>query len=471
MDGEFTLFGDLPRTTIVIKWMRFYQYYPGMDKAKDKPRRDELKDHLKLPPAYGQKLASFIINRFNSFRKRGFLSWDGQHHVEYHSVTDVWLSATWDGEVEQTSSSPQPETRSSSTNPALQKRPASHRLQQVEKRQKTTSEIETAPFIISISTNSNGSKGNTRRPTLPTKQHADCHQQQPDTSDVAASPSPRRMKGADQIPPSSSSLPPGTRGGFDESAASSHLQSDLTLHYKKLSRKLETVNVQSTLKGVQNASDFAQSSGANGGLGDLGPLRDKEQVCLQALRTSMKELESAREVHRTLCQQYGTLKAEVKVTLQILEQETRRQEAASSSKPPGEGEADFTDRIHDVVHDRGNLKFVLAKKEEKLRIERQLRENTEVKFSLKVCIKAKKFELRQLQDDIRERLKMNARSARAKVKLGALFTEFEDVNGHTSSSSVSPIGSAPESVQSELSELDEEDTENQIDSLLVDCTM
>jgi hypothetical protein len=96
----FTFFGDMPRTTVVVKWMKFYHYYPNADKATDKLRRDELKAHLKLPPGCGQRLGSFIINKFNCFRKWGYVYWDGKHNVEYFPRTDAWLSPTWDGHIE-----------------------------------------------------------------------------------------------------------------------------------------------------------------------------------------------------------------------------------------------------------------------------------------------------------------------------------------------------------------------------------
>ena len=65
---DHSFFKDQLRAIMIFKWMRFYCYHPKLSKGIDRPRRDELKDHLILPPGFGQRLGSFFISKFNSLK-------------------------------------------------------------------------------------------------------------------------------------------------------------------------------------------------------------------------------------------------------------------------------------------------------------------------------------------------------------------------------------------------------------------
>ena len=131
---------------------------------------------------------------------------------------------------------------------------------------------------------------------------------------------------------------------------------------------------------------------------------------------------------------------------------------------------DFTASNHDVFQYRGNFEFFRAKKEEKLQLEKKIHEKVEVKSSLKTSITSNKIELEQLQDDIKQIMKKNAVSARVGMKLATLVTEFENVD-YISSSTPSPVDSVPESVRSETFLLEDDETEDEVDSVAVNCTI
>ena len=87
---------------MIIKWMRYYLFYPGCDNGIDKARRMELKHQLKLPHGFGQKLASCVINKFNAFEKMRLVVRPphGALQAQYYPETDIWLSPTWDGTID-----------------------------------------------------------------------------------------------------------------------------------------------------------------------------------------------------------------------------------------------------------------------------------------------------------------------------------------------------------------------------------
>jgi hypothetical protein len=512
-DEDFTIFGDVPRTTIVVKWMRYYNYYPNTDKAIDKLRRDELKNKLNIPPGSGQRLGSFIINKFNSFRKWGYVYWDGKHLVEYDSATDAWLSPTWDGVIERPQSSLQRVNRSPSAKKVGVKRPNSERLQQREKRQKSNQEKITISLLESPTTPPNESVHTATTPdphpiqpkAIPDGRPTSIPQKESDSSfhnnqtklalrnDTNTARSQREKEHSEEgsnslncaanrvnetlstttltSKPTSKTanltqptvLSDASDRDTDELANNDDCGRYQAPNHRELSARLEAVKAQSESGNTHGSQTFQHHPSPTKHTGTLGILREKEKVCMQALRESMEELESARALHKGVCQQYETLKAEVKVTAQVLEQASRREKAAVPPTPNGMVEPDFADSFENVLQNRRNIHFFRAKQEEKLALENQIAEAVEAKANLKMCIAAKKVELKQLQGDIKERRKDNSRSVRFKEKYDALLHDFKEVQSHSSSGTTSPVGSAPGSLSSELSELDDEKMEGGAD--------
>ncbi|KAF4622780.1 hypothetical protein G7Y89_g14248 [Cudoniella acicularis] len=264
--------------------------------------------------------------------------------------------------------------------------------------------------------------------------------------------------------------------GLDKSASNSCQHGGLAPN--QLPKGSETADAISN----SNASyGFSHNPRRKVQLSDLGALREKEKICIQAMTQSIEQLKTARESHQALCQQYETLKIELKVTAQVLDQATRHQKITAPPTSLGSVAVDFTDSMHDVFQHRGNFEFFRAKKGEKLQLEKRIGEQVEVKSSLKTCIAAKKIELQQLHNEIKERMKKNTVSARVVLKIGTLLTEFKDVNP-TTPSPPSPVDSFPESFPSEISQLDDDDVDSGdggddgddnagVDSTVADCTV
>jgi hypothetical protein len=502
-DEAFTLFGDVPRTTIVVKWMRFYRYYPNIDKAIDKLRRDELKAQLKIPSGCGQKLGSFIINKFNSFKKWGYVYWDGKHNVEYSPSTDAWLSPTWDGHIERQQVSTSRDTRSPSAQRGGTKRPGSIRVQQRDKRQKSMEERSATSHITSTATFSSKPANASTQPAPLHNQRQLARNESPnygfddaENLDTIIVP-PRQIESnnvrgrqerhsaLDELagPVDSSAnhgreAPNITTTSIEAAAKSANFAQsdsptndgdtrtdevgkypsrgrDLAPDPQELSARLEAANAQSTSGMTNGSSGSGQLPPTANHMRALGPLREKEKSCIQALNESMEELKNAREEHKTLCGQYEKLEVEARDMMKIVDKNIRRQKAATAPTPIGVVEADLAVSLQAAIHDRKEDDFVRAKKEERSNLETRMAEAVEAKSKLKIGITAKKLELKKLQRDIKEILKLNARTDRFKEKVTAYWEEFKHVDGCSSSGTMSPVESVPDSVSSELDEADQ----------------
>jgi hypothetical protein len=98
---SFSLQCDRLRQTIILRWMRFYSYYPRPPTRIDKSRKDLLRKRVKMPARYDSLrkcLNNFLSRKFNQLSLMGLLSWDGNKNCfRYHPSTDVWLEESWDG--------------------------------------------------------------------------------------------------------------------------------------------------------------------------------------------------------------------------------------------------------------------------------------------------------------------------------------------------------------------------------------
>ena len=502
-DEGFTLFGDVPRTTVVVKWMRFYHYYPNADKATDKLRRDELKAHLKIPPGCGQRLGSFIINKFNCFRKWGYVYWDGKHNVEYFPRTDAWLSPTWDGHIERLvgkDSTPR-NTRSPSNQRVRDKRSGSPPAERQEKRQKTI-EQSSATFSVEITTTipktstdvcSKSSTPHGER-LLPSRGRSlndvlDEQWELGNRFDLLPrneTNNGRRKHGIDitldelanpvnnstihvSVPPMTATITEAATEG-EHSALPAGTTNDCKTRTEKvgkdtfrgrglapdpqdLSARLEATITRPTSGIANDSSSSARLVGAANPIDNLGSLREKEKSCLQTLKESIKELESTREDHRRLCEQYKILETETRAMIKIIDKKSRRRKATDTPKILSVDQASLANSLKALVSDHREDEFVLAKRQEMLSLEARIAEVAERKSSLKISINAKKLELKDIQRDIKDALRLEARTDRFGKKLAAL--EFKHFDGHSSSGTISPVESVPESVSSDMDGADQ----------------
>jgi hypothetical protein len=475
----------------VIKWMRFYHYHPNTDGSIDRPRRDELKAHLNLLHGHGQKLASFINNKFYNFRRWGYLYWDGKNHVKYSASTDAWLSPNWDGHIERQKVSKRWKTRSPRTQGRPTKRQASTRLQQRKKRQKSMEEGSTMLPVTSTNAFSNKSANVSALPVPLPSQHQlmmngrpnGCLEGEDDPSfhdnrnnsplrtetnhvrrkqeghssgiEVTSPSTVVRItlegpaKRAKRARPASLSNDGDTR--VDEVGKYPLRGRHPALNPQELFARLEAVNSQSTSSMASGSLSSDHLFGARKHIRALGPLREKEKSCKQTLRESMTGLESTREEHRKLCQQYEALKINFGDLFRILDRNSRRQKGVTAPTPVGVVEARVADSLQDVVQNCKENDLLHPMQEEKSRLETQMAESDEAKSNLKKRIAANKDTLKELQRDIKETLELNAKTEQLKGRIGVCLDDFKDVGDHSKSGSISPVESVPESVSSEMS--------------------
>ncbi|PMD27007.1 hypothetical protein NA56DRAFT_697157 [Hyaloscypha hepaticicola] len=506
LDDGFTFFGDVPRTTIVVKWMRFYHYYPNADKATDKLRRDELKAHLKIPPGCGQRLGSFIINKFNCFRKWGYVYWDGKHNVEYFPRTDAWLSPTWDGHIERLvdKDSTLRNTRSPSNQRVRAKRSRSPPAERREKRQKPT-EKSSATCSVEITTTipKNSADSCSKPNTLPGERLLPSRNQSlnnvfdeqwelgnrfdlpprtetnnsrrtqeiditlgeltnpVDDSTIRVSVAPKMTATITKAAKEGETLASSAGTTNDcktrtEKVGSNPIRSrDLAPDPHDLSARLEAASSQSTFGTANGDTGSCQLAATTKHNGNLGPLREKEKSCIRVLKESLKELESSRVDHKRLCEQYKILETDTRDMMKIIDKNSRRRKATATPTLLGVDQAALTDSLKALIYHHREDEFVRAKKQEMLSLEARIAEVTERKSRLKTSITAKKLDLKDLQGDIKETLRFEARTDRFGEKLAALWCEFKHFDGHSSSGTMSPVESVPESVSCDLDGADQ----------------
>ncbi|KAN0107878.1 hypothetical protein V8E51_007620 [Hyaloscypha variabilis] len=497
-DDEFTLFRDEARTMIVVKWMRFYKYYPNDHRDTDKIRRDELKARLKIPPGTGQKLGSFIINKFNNFVKWGYICWDDMHHVVYHPSTDAWLIPTWDGHIERQQIATQRDTRSTNTQRVVGKRQASASGQQREKRQKSMEERRTASPVTPQGPLSNDVvKSGALLDPLPSQDQfmtndrttCDACEAEPNTMSPGHQNEPQGRTNTNGIRREKTH---GSRDGFScaicstnhtkirtitldkdtiktilgqppDSSKSDAIPAD-KIHNRpvvgkdvmpdpqELSQRLNAANSQGTIGMTNDNSDTNPPFGAGQRTVSLANLRAQEKSCIQVLRESTKELESIREKHNTLWQQSEVRKADLRLMIEVVEQNSSRQKTVAPATTLG-GEADLAESLQDILQTRmKNDNFLRTKQEEMSSLLAQIGETAEAKSNLKLSIAAKKIELEDLQREIKSILKFNARfTGKGRV----LLDKWDSLGGNARPRTVSPVESVPGSVSSEVEGADQ----------------
>jgi len=482
---DFSFFGDEARAVMIFKWMRFYCYHPGVSKIVDKPRRDELKNHLNLPFGFGQRLGSFIINKFNTFKKWGLICAvdDG---MKYHAATDTWLSQTWDGNVEQTRQSISRDTRAPSSVRILQKRPGPSLTPERDKRQRSAT-VSDANLLGSSSTLSDNSIV-MRAPSLPTEPHRASVTSQVSHAGQGVEKMVLYRSTSERLPQkgvptvrsaafmnfirgvsspsvsdcSTTSTRPTTNTNLDSSDAIEAEENGQTPRNLSIPRRSPPRNLvpdhrdlSIRLEELAGRHDVAQATASalsGRSQGSLVALKQKERICRRELNESIQELEAARNSHKHLVTEYEILKSELRTSAYILDKICEGSKTVIPPTPAWISEADFIKRLEEIGREDDDT-WLESKKAERLELEKKMAAQSEVKARKKEVVMERKGQIKELQANIRDMQMECAKYRRQKAKVEDELSEFMEIDSG-SSGTVSPV----EYILSDTEDIDETDS-------------
>jgi hypothetical protein len=478
---DYSFFSDEARAIMIFKWMRFYCYNPGLSKGVDKPRRDELKDHLNLPFGFGQRLGSFIINKFNTFKKWGLIYENAvDHGIKYHALTNTWLSRTWDGNVEQSRLSLSRETRSPGSARILQKRPAPSPTPERDKRQRSATILDPNALRSSCTLSDNPSvmrasslSTESSRPSVAL--HESDANEDIDIDRIQNNLPPERLQDDGVFPLRStafrhfiqrvySASAPGvstistnstTNTNFDSSDAiravqksqipqdfsmsrSSH-RFNLVPDSRVLAARLEELAANTAASGNRSESQATASALPARFQGDLGTLKQKEKICRDELKDNIQQLEVARDSYKKLLKEYESLKSKLQAYLQVLDKACRHSDAVVPPTPAGISDADFFDRLEEVRQKRDDI-WLESEKTEKGELEKKIAAQSRAKACKKIVVMEQKARLKELQARIRDIQEERVKDQKLKAKVEDVLSEFMDIEDE-SSGTVSPAES------------------------------
>jgi hypothetical protein len=465
---DHSFFKDQLRAIMIFKWMRFYCYHPKLSKGIDRPRRDELKDHLNLPPGFGQRLGSFIISKFNSFKRWGFV-YAVEDGVEYHAATNIWLSRTWDGNVEQTRQLVLRDTQSP-TGRIYQKRRTQSLTPERDKRQKTTMGSGVATIRSGSTTYDDSSTSQTPslppepRPVSPTSQvsrtnqdiekSGSMHGLIPECRQEDSLLALRSTAFMNSVPRASSTTVsdlnapwanPSTDTNVDLSDAieteensktprnhqrrrNSPLPKNSVPDHRDLLARLEELAGEETSRGLPNR--FKEH---------LVTLKDKERTYKQQLNASIQELEVSRSTYKHLLKEYQSLKSELKTFVLVLDKASEGENPIISTTLAEISEADVVKRLEEVRRNRDGA-WLESKRAEKLELEKKMAAQSEDKARKKIAVMEQKAKHSELLARIRDRQEEYAKDRKQKAEVEDLLSGFIDVESG-SSGTVSPAES------------------------------
>lgn len=412
-----------------------------------------LKVHLNLPPRFGQKLASAIINKFNSFIKAGLVSRPpvGAQNGEYSPATDIWLSPTWDGNLE---SVPQDtHGRHGDKQPTrlpshkiLKKRPARKTLQQGRKRR---ARVTLTQRNLATLADSDDVAIIANAPSPTQSLHFSEHHAGRHTVHVMPQRNETRTFDSNE-----------THTGNTKQGA---LPVNDALDPSDLTERLEQIQSNSIAEEISAVLGTTRSATRHMG-GELGPLREKEKICIKNLAELMAEFEDARTTHTQLLRQYETLKSELAATRKVLNDALRRQKAIAPT--PGICSANASVRLQEATRASRNLLTEIQDK--RIDLENRIVKQAELKSSLKPCLSAKRIQLKQLQDEIRELQKETNRGEVYLEQCDSELDRFQVFADDYSSGSMSPIECVPEHLPFEEDDNDNDGLHGA--SILANCT-
>jgi hypothetical protein len=476
---DHSFFKDQLRAIMIFKWMRFYCYHPKLSKGIDRPRRDELKDHLNLPPGFGQRLGSFIISKFNSFKRWGLVYAVG-NGVEYHAATNIWLSRTWDGNIEQTRQLVLRDTQSP-TGSIHQKRRTQSLTPERDKRQKTAMGSDVTTIRSSSITCGDSSASQT--PSLPpeprpvsvtarvsrTSQEIEksgsMHGLIPESRQEDSLLALRSTAFMNSVPRASSTTTvsdfntiwanPSTDTNVDSSDAIETEENSITPrnHQRRRNSPLPKNPVPDHRDLSARLEELAGEETSSRGLpsrfqGHLVSLKDKERTYKQQLNASIQELEVSRSTYKHLLKEYQSLKSELKTFALVLDKASEGENPIiSTTTTLAEiSEADVVKRLQEVHYNRDGT-WLESKRAEKLELERKMAAQSEDKARKKIAVMEQKAKHSELLARIREGQEEHAKVRKQKAEVEDLLSGFIDVESD-SSGTVSPA----ESISTETDE-------------------
>ena len=514
----YSLPADHQRTKMIIKWMRFYRYYPNWPKEIDTLRRQELKDHLNLPPSFGQKLASCLINKFNQFEKTGLVSkpHNGAAYASYSTDTDIWLSSKWDGLTDPAQQRVSVERNHPTRLPsrrAMRKRSASVESANVEKRHKPSTKVSekldsaaaSENITIIVDTPPAMRQGEVSKPNASSrsvsavsreeilrlkKTQIGRREQDYTTVNTPVSDSNRIPTGLIFTAEPTVNATPGQ--------ASCHPSDDTHPDYRRLFQLPQKVQQQQRQQ--QHIADYPApidnstppncvSEGLDRIQNDslqnkvhvellvpfacltqdtskLGHLKEKEKTFVQALEESMQEWTTETATYKQLCHQRELLKTNLISFRKELDDALKSQQPLAS----GTRTAETTKSLDDAL--KASRKVLRYNEERKVSLAKQISKQIETLSGLETCVSQTRVQLKDVQDEIGEL----RRFQKQKCKGVAFLEDFDSaLSGHDDStfqSTLEPM--APPKCLSEMSSSEDEESEDEDglfgDSMLANCT-
>jgi hypothetical protein len=464
----YSFSNDQPRATMIFKWMKFYCYHPGLSKEVDKPRRDELKDHLNLPLGFGQRLSTFIIRKFHTFKRWGLISEDATNlGIKYHAVTDMWLSQTWDGNIEQSRLALSHDKQSPGPTKISQKRPAPNSTSSSDENATNNRRPKSPTNIESSSSRSMGSHRDLSdaRSCRSTRscRNPPCYYNRSPATSVKIETTVSTFKEEQYFNPYTASdlisgLPaqssftidmkelnsdPAERNRQTSRPASSHFTTKNPVpDHHELSARLASIAENPTAAHQDgHASNKSSSNLPKGLLKQLGALKDKERLCREELRKNLQELGVARNLHKQLRQSFEETKAELRASLQMFDKARKHNDTVVPPTQTSISEAAFAKSLQEVRrqwYDSNNRTRIRATVKE---LENKAAAQYEVKSNLKSIVIAQKAQLNELQTVIKARQEEIARDASSEAYIESLLSGLKDFGSEEGSGTISPVES------------------------------
>lgn len=446
----YSFLGDSLRMKMIVKWMRFYRYYPKWNKRTDKTRRGELKKYLKLPRGFGQRLASAVINKFNSFEKAGLVvrPLEGASYADYSPATNVWLSPAWDGNIDavplNVEGDRRPTRSPSEIVPA--RRSAVDTLQQDGKRQRLTprthgnSGTDTVADDATITVEIPSSMYRLSKSKPTGMQHSAPGLSQGQTShsnkthatsckqdDLTMNGPPIGSSGttSPSIIAASVAAETHTQMPSNSSNGTPAVQSKLLPRQHKDGARATVDNVpldhtpvtttpakkSADSNGLSKAPAHSQNTSSNElhvdfsvtDISKLGDLKEMEKTCIEGLTETVKKIATRKRTHTHLRQQYEALEQECKAPTKVLKNILHpRQALGLPGGDPAVGAAVSLPEARKTIARNKRLREI---EDQKSALEKRIWQEEELLSNLEICKSMQKARLKQVQDEIVDQLK------------------------------------------------------------------
>ncbi len=452
--NSWSFFTDELRSTMILKWMKYYSWCPQMTRDIDKQHRSQLKQRLNLREGeFAQPLGSFMVTKFKSFQKFGWISGDiCNTPVRYLEDTNHWLEASWDGTVGNPSRNHETSDRKLSL-----KRSAPTLRSERRTRYKLRRETDETTSAVSGPSNRLRSVNPHLPPVHEDLGHIESHTRAnaaQSRKDVAASPSrqennelypeesspvngdiPARSapvvinlispSRSDSIHPehtligSPSVQGPGSSNthGFG-SINSGFVPSELCARLKSLSNIVTT-------DGGQTPESTSLDPATILPLESPESLLKLEKSCRAKCMGIVQEIEDAKSAHNQLCEELETLETEIKAHRKDIEEADKRLKMDVPLTPLGGYEPASSHKLQEVRQKQADPSWVESRKGAKVELSQTIAVMKTLCSDLDERYDRKLMELEQIHGCIREE---KARGKKHKTELIYLLRDFPKVN-------------------------------------------